>query len=84
MYKRKWKSFIICDRINVLAKVDVHTGTYVDLVLQLILSVLKVNTIVKTVKHLKQVTSSVNFLQAMEITKILTSGGTEIFSCCIV
>jgi hypothetical protein len=49
MDKRMWKSFMIREKIDVLAKVDVHTGTYGDLVLQWGLWGSTLNTVVKNV-----------------------------------
>ena len=53
MYKRKWKSFTVSDKTDILVQVDAHTGTCVDLALELGLPVSTINTIVKTVKQMK-------------------------------
>jgi hypothetical protein len=42
--KGKYKSFIISDKINIFAQVDVHTGIHIELVSWLGLSVSIVNT----------------------------------------
>jgi hypothetical protein len=46
MCKRKRKSFTISDKIDILAKVDTHTGMRVDPTLELGLPVSKLNTTV--------------------------------------
>jgi centromere protein B len=52
--KGKWKLFTISDKINILAQVDAHTDTHVELASRLRLSVSTLNTIVKNHEEIER------------------------------
>jgi hypothetical protein len=73
MNKGEWKLFILSDKTNILAQLE--------LVSWLRISVFTVNS---TVKKLEEVTSAWTFLQAVEITETFATGGTGICTFCMV
>jgi hypothetical protein len=82
--KGKWKSFT-SDKINILAHVDAHTGTHIELASHLRLSVPILHTIVKNHEESEKRLCPVRtFLKAAQITEIFATGKTRICTCCMV